>query len=418
MTTIETVPTLELTPDDLAGVADELSAYHAIFAPLYTRREQREWALLYQRGLVSDLPRKSVEPIVLSLHGADENAIRAVQQFVNAGAWNDTAILQRHWQQVDEEIGDADGLILVDGSDFPKKGTESVGVQRQYCGQLGKRANCQAGVFLGYASAHGSTLLDRRLYLPEPWVSDPAFAERRRKCGLPDDISFKTKPALALEMLQAVVQAGTLRARWLACDEGFGRDTGFLSAVAELGLYFIAEVPHDTRVWTERPETAVPVWRGRGPKPSKARVVAEAPAPLTVRALADAVPAAEWQEVAFAEGAKGVQVADIKLLRVVSVRDGLPGPEVWLLLRINRETGELKTFVSNAPEDVAAERLIRVSAMRWPIEACFETGKQVLGMGDYEIRSWVGWHHHMTLVILAHGFLMRLHRRLKKSQAN
>lgn len=246
MTTIETVPTLDLSPDDLVGVADELGAYHAIFAPLYTRREQREWALLYQRGLVSDLPRKSVEPIVLSLHGADENAIRAVQQFVNAGAWDDTPILQRHWQQVDEEIGDEDGLLLADGSDFPKKGTESVGVQRQYCGQRGKRANCQAGVFLGYASAHGSTLLDRRRYLPEPWVSAPAFAERRRKCGLPDDIRFKTKPALALEMLKAVVQAGTLRARWLACDEGFGRDTAFLDAVAELGLYFIAEVPHDT----------------------------------------------------------------------------------------------------------------------------------------------------------------------------
>jgi SRSO17 transposase len=162
-TVIETAPALELRPQDVNRLVDELRASHAIYSPLFQRREQREWAADYLHGLLLDIPRKSIEPMVLALRGDDANAIRAMPQFVSDGAWTDPPILERHWHEVDQTLGDEDGVLTLDGSDFLQQGRESVGVKRQYCGEVGKRANCQAGVFLGYASAFGYTVLDRRL---------------------------------------------------------------------------------------------------------------------------------------------------------------------------------------------------------------------------------------------------------------
>ena len=405
---VVTAPTLDLTPGEVAGLVEELQDYHTIYAPFFQRREQREWSATYLRGLLADLPRKSVEPMVLALVGADRDAVRGLQHFVSAGPWDDDAILQRHWQEVAQTLGDDDGVLTLDGSDFPKQGKESVGVKRQYCGEVGKRANCQAGVFLGYASRHGYTLLDRRLYLPEEWVEDTAYAGRREACGVPTGTAFQTKPALGGTMIQAVRQAGTLPCRWVACDEGFGRDTALLDQLAALGLWYYAEVPHDTRVWLERPVTAVPAWSGRGRKPTRAQLVEPAPTPQTVADVAAALPARAWSPQLIKEGSKGPITADFALVRAVAVRDGLPGPEVWLVLRRNPEMGELKTYLSNAPAATPLVTLVRLSGMRWPIERCFEEGKQHLGLGDYEVRSWRGWHHHTTLVILAHFFLVRL----------
>ena len=405
---IATAPTLELTPQDIATLVDELHAYHAIYAPLFQRREQREWSAKYLHGLLLALPRKSIEPMVLALEGADRNAVRAMQQFLSESAWDDAAILRRHWQEVEATLGDDEGVLTLDGSDFPKQGDHSVGVKRQYCGELGKRANCQAGVFLGYASRHGYTLLDRRLYLPQEWLADAAYAARREACGVPADTPFLTKPQLGGAMIRAVRQAGTLRCRWVACDEGFGRDTALLDHIAAEGLWYYAEVPHDTRVWVARPATAVPTWSGRGRPPTREQLAADAPAPQAVAELAAALPTSAWSRQLVQEGSKGPLVADFAALRVVAVRDDLPGPAVWLLLRRNVETGELKTYLSNAPVETPLPTLVRLSGMRWPIERCFEEGKQLLGLGDYEVRSWRGWHHHLTLCILAHFFLVRL----------
>src|SRR5687767_4042808 len=160
ITAIDTAPVMDLRPPDVDSLVEELQAYHAIYSPLFQRREQRQWSAEYLRGLLLEIPRKSIEPMMLALQGADQNAIRAMQQFVGEGAWNDDAILKRHWREVDETLGDEDGVLTLDGSDFLKQGTESVGVKRQYCGEVDKRANCQAGVFLGYASSAGYTLLD------------------------------------------------------------------------------------------------------------------------------------------------------------------------------------------------------------------------------------------------------------------
>jgi len=160
---IETSPVLNLTAEDVEGLLEELETYHGIYQPLFGRREQREWSKKYLMGLLMQLPRKSVEPMVLALAGASEKAVRAMQQFISEGAWADALLLGQHWREVAKDLGEAAGVLTLDGSDLHKQGKESVGVKRQYCGELGKRANCQAGVFVGYSSSHGYALLDRRL---------------------------------------------------------------------------------------------------------------------------------------------------------------------------------------------------------------------------------------------------------------
>jgi SRSO17 transposase len=410
---IEMPPEMNLAPKDLDGLLDEVHEYQGAYRPLFGRREQREKSERYLYGLLSpEIRNKAIEPMMLELAGDNESEIRAMQHFISEGAWDDDAVLAQHWREVAKDLGDAEGVFTLDGSDFPKQGKESVGVKRQWCGELGKRANCQAGVFLGYVSPKGYTLLHRRLYLPEEWVKDEAYAERRQKCGVPTEITFQTKPALGLEMLKEVHQAGTLPGRWLACDEAFGRSTQFLDQVADLGLWYYAEVPRDTRVWLERPATHVPPWSGRGRKPTRERLAAEAPDPQSVAEVAASLPAASWSQHTIKEGSKGPIVADFAILRVIAVRDDMPGPQVWLVFRRACSTGELKVYLSNAPEGTPLLTLVRLGGMRWPIETCFEDGKQLVGMGDYQVRSWIGWHHHMTMCILAHFFLVRLQLRL------
>jgi SRSO17 transposase len=412
---IETVEKLEITLQDITELMRPLKEFHAIFSPLFARREQREWAEIYLLGLLSpEMDRKSIEPMVLNLKGADGNAVRAVQQFIGEGGWTDDPIRKRHWQEVERTLGEEDGVIPLDGSDFPKQGKESAGVKRQYCGQLGKRANCQAGVFAGYVSSKGYTLLDSRLYMPEEWFNKE-YADRRKKCRIPKEIRFQTKNELAWEMLEAIDREGTLRFRWVVCDEAFGCDTWLLDQIAGLKRWYFAEVPRNTQVWTHRPKMAVPLWSGRGRKPKRPTLLDGQPLPHAVHDIADFLPVERWSRHTIKEGSKGPIVADFAALRVIGVRAGLPGPEVWLVLRRNIDTGEVKFYLSNAPAEMELTTLVRMSGMRWPIDICFEDGKQLLGMGDYEVRSWIGWYHHMTLCMLAHYFLVRLQQQFKKN---
>jgi len=245
-------PELHLRAADLERIAADLVAYHARFAPLFARQEQRDWAEVYLRGLlVADVPRKNVEALAVRLLGAEDGAdrrVRALQHFVGAGAWDDDAILAEHQRCVDETLGDADGVLIIDGSDVPKQGTHSAGVARQWCGATGKKDNCQAGVFLGYASRKGATLLDRRLYLPAAWFTE-AYADRWQACLIPADTPFQTKHALAGDLVERAVRRGTLHARWVTCDEGFGDDPAFLARLDTLDLAYLAEAPCDTQVW-------------------------------------------------------------------------------------------------------------------------------------------------------------------------
>jgi SRSO17 transposase len=225
--------------------------------------------------VLASLPRKSIEPMVLAVDGVAPKAVRAVQSFMSEGRWDDEGLLHQHWQEVETVLGADDGVLMVDGSDLPKQGVHAIGVKRQYCGALGKRATCQAGVCVGYGSPQGSTVLDRRLSMPAEWLTDDASAARRRQCGLPPEIACKTKPALAQDMLAAVVQAQTLRCRWVGADAACGGDTGFVEGVAGLGLWSFAAVPPHAGLgsapghprpavaWTRTPPAAGTPRRGR-----------------------------------------------------------------------------------------------------------------------------------------------------------
>jgi SRSO17 transposase len=424
-------PSERLTRADARALADAFAEYHAHFAPLFARREQRQWAEVYLRGLLgAEVPRKNVEAMALRLLGAGpgaERRVRAVQQFIGEGAWDDAPILAEHQRLVEQTLGEDDGVLILDGSDFPKQGTHSVGVAPQWCGATGKKDNCQAGVFLAYASRRGATLLDRRLYLPDVWFS-AAYRARWEACRIPAGTPFRTKHELAAELVEALRAGQHLRARWVVCDEGYGDSPALLDRLAATGLWYLAEVACDTQVWplaeadgqTRRPQpqTWVPPQTAsrKGPVPRRPRLHPASPAKVRVDAIAQQWPAGAWHRYRLLEGAKGPLVADLLALRVVSGRDKLPGPEVWVVIRrkVSGPTAvpEWKYYLSNAPPQTLLEAFARVSGMRWPIETCFEDAKGDLGMDQYELRFWRGWHHHMTLVLLAHHFLVRWQRRL------
>jgi SRSO17 transposase len=409
----EAPPPLDLSSEEIAALAEELGDDHAAFADLYYRKEQAYWGYKYLQGLMLPLERKSIEPMALALDGGD---VQAMPQCIGQGQWQDDMLRRRHWRLVEETLGEADGVDIVDGSDVPKPGEYAVGVARQWCGHLGNVDHGQAGVFAAYASRKGYTLLDRRRYLPEEWF-DVAHRERWGKCGIPAETLFKTKQALALEMVQAIVTEGGLRFRWLTCDEAFGRDGAFLDGIAALGRGYVAEVPHDTQVWLTHPATAVPTWTGRGRRPRKARLVPGEPAPQRVDQLAAAVPLDEWHPSLIKEGSNGPLLAEFAFHRGVAVRAGLPGPDVWLVFRRGLgENPELKVSLSNAPAHTPVTALVRVAGMRWPIETAFEESKGGLGLDHYEVRSWLGWHHHLTLCLLAHHFLVRARQRVKRGR--
>jgi SRSO17 transposase len=332
---------------------------------------------------------------------------------------------------VNETLGEEDGVLIIDSSDFPKQGYHSAGVAPQWCGHTGKKDNCQAGVFVGYASRKGATLLDRRLYLPESW-----FAEDHRAlwqgCQIPDEITFQTKHELAAELVEQIMASGRIRARWVACDEGYGDSPAFLHLLDATGLWYLAEVPCDTKVWPlldmdgqtgrARPHSWVrpQVASRKGPVPSRERLHPDSPAKVEVQELAKQWPASFWHRFRLLEGHKGPLVADFLVLRAILPLDRLPGPEIWVVIRRkisgSAEEPEWKFYLSNAPPETPLATFVRVSGMRWPIETCFAEGKGELGMDHYELRFWRGWHHHMTMVILAHHFLVRGPQRLNQRE--
>ena len=398
------LPDVALSRADIASVRGRLRSYQARHAPFFGRRELRGHLRTYLQGLPGDEPRKSIERMVLRRHGADLNAVRTQQLFLRKARWDDGPILAAHRELVAATLGEDEGVLAIDGTDLPKDGVESVGVARQYCGQLGKRANCQAAVYAAYVGRGAAALVDRRLYLNRDWVSGDSHAERRRRTGVPEGTPFRTKPQLALDMLTNLVAEGTLPVRWVVCDEGFGSSHDFLDGVAGLGLGYLAEVPRNTQVWTTRPQRTGPPSRPVFSRP-----------PQEVGAVADRLPRAAWRPFILREGSKGPQAILCAVLRVTARRGPEPGPNAWLLLRRNPATDELKCYLCNGPADMAPERLVWLAGLRWPIEQCFRDGRQLFGLGDCEGRSWQGWHRHATLVMPAHFFVVRETLRLKKN---
>jgi SRSO17 transposase len=396
------VPACNLAPRDVEALVADLATYADHFLPAFPRKDQAPWAHRYLQGLLSDSTRKSIEPMALALGFP----IRSMQAFIGESPWPTTPLLHHHQQLVAQTLGQDDAVILVDESGMPKQGQHSAAVAPQYCGALGKVANCQVGVYLGYASRKGYTLLSGQLFVPECWFADDHVA-LCDDVGLPSDLTFKTKPELALELVQDLVKRKVVPARWLAADALYGDSPAFRDAIADLDLWYFTEVACSTRIWRRHPALIIPPWSGKGRKPTRKRLKTPSNRPYRVDELLRRLPKTAWVRGTVKEGSKGPIVCDFAFVRVSECRQGLPGPRLWLVLRRNvASPSEVKYYFSNAPEEIDTLELVRMSGMRWPVELSFEEGKQELGMDQYETRSWLGWHHHMLLVMLAHHFLV------------
>lgn len=395
-----------ITPDEVKKLGQLLLDYHNNFRECYTHINQVMFGETYLAGLMSNLERKSVEPI--ALHFLEEDDVRGLQRFFKNAPWLYNKMLGMYQSRLSPIVAHPDAMLTLDGSDFPKKGNESVGVARQHCGILGKTENCQAGVFVGYSSIKGYGLLNCRLYMPKKWF-DPEYEDRRYACAVPPDLKFMTKLEIALELIKDIKESGNFPAKWLGCDSAFGSNKDFIDTIAD-SFYYFADVQSNTRIFTLDVQVGVPEYKGKGPRPHKLQALTQ---PINVSDIAQntEIP---WQTKVLGEGAKGPIVAEIKCLRVYEYRDGMPGRECWLYIRKYAD-GKIKYSLSNAPENTPIETLDHVALMRWPIEQCFEECKSDLGMDHYEIRSWPGWHRHMLFVFLAQLFLLEVRMMFKKN---
>jgi SRSO17 transposase len=388
---------------DFDRVADAFRAFHQRFAPLFGRPETRRRSEQYLRGLlVQQTDRRNAENLAEAVDGATP---RALQRLLTEAPWPAEPVITALQAYLAPRLADPDGVLVVDDTGFAKQGRHSVGVARQYSGTLGKVGNCQIGVFLGYVAPRGHALIDRRLYLPRAWVEDHP---RRARAGVPATITYQTKAELALAMLCRAKEGGHLTGRWVTGDEGYGAVPSFRDALDAGGWWYVLEVPSTTPVFAAPAATAVPAWAGRGRKPSKPRLVEDAPRPQPARELTAPGPPPAWQALTVAEGAQGPRTYQFAARRVWESREGLPGRACWLVRRRNPDGTEPKYYLSNAPADAPLARLGQVGAWRWPIETLFQAGKGEAGLDEYEVRGWRGWQHHITLALLAGAFLLTM----------
>ncbi len=404
-----------MTLDDVRTAAEQLVDFHERFAPLFGKEQAQLHACDYIKGLMVCPERKSIEPIALLVGHGD---VSGLQKFVNAAPWADDEVLDEAQSLfVDELVPTAAGtpvgtVGVIDESAFTKKGAQSAGVARQHNGRLGKEDNCQVGVFLIGVTPGGSALLDHQLFLPESWcAATPEAQDRRERAHIPEGLPFRTKPQIAAELVRNLVVTGTVTLDWIVADEEYGRAGHFLDELETLEQRYLVEVPVTTAVWTADPARCIPAYSGRGRKPT----APAREAVRTVAALAAELPASAWQALQVREGSIGPLVFEFAAVRVWSMRHRKPGPPVWLLIRRSLEDKpEVKYYISNAPAETPLETLSLVACTRCQVETFFEDCKSYLGMAQYETRSWVAWHHHMTLVGLAHLFVTLTRKRLKK----
>jgi SRSO17 transposase len=363
----------------------------------------------YCTGLMLPLARKSVEPMAASLDPQHVSARhQALHHFVAKSEWSDTAVLAGVRDWVTPALGLESGCYwIVDDTGFPKKGRHSVGVARQYCGQLGKQDNCQVAVSLSLASTQGSVPIAYQLYLPQDWADD---AVRRQAAGVPEEVAFATKPDIALAQMRGALGQG-VRPGVVLADAAYGDETAFRDGLTTLGLLYAVGIRPATTVWAPGTAPLPPKpWVGRGIKPTKLR---REPGnePVSVKALAMSLPLQAWQTVTWREGTNAELSGRFAALRVRPAhRDYLQTEmraEEWLLIEWPEgEKEPVKYFLSTAPEYASLAQLVFVAKMRWRIERDYQDLKQDFGLGHFEGRGWRGFHHHATLSIAAYGFLM------------
>lgn len=387
-----------VTANQIKPVLENLATYMVRYTSHLCDRRQVPHANTYVRGLLSDLERKTIVPIA---DQAEQDEPRGLHRFVGEGRFDDGPLMAELQKHVAEEIGDPAGIIVGDPSCFQKKGDDSVGVQRQYNGRLGKTDNCQKACFLGYVAPEGAALIDRRLYLPETWSND---AGAREKCHIPEDVTFRTSPELTL----AMIDKATVPYEWFVGDEEFGRVPSFRAALRESKrkkLYAI-EIPSNLHV---RPV--------RHDRKGNAVVAAE----QRVSDLARTLKPGSWNRILVKEGTKEpiyVQAADIEVLTKAEGAHTFDVEERLVIIRTLGSKVEYKYVITNAKKgSICIGAIVRVLLARHVVEELFQRAKGEAGLADYEVRSWVGWHHHMTLALLASWFLELERRRFRDGSA-
>lgn len=379
-----------LTPDAVRGCQDRITTFLQRYLPRFYRAEQRTHAALVIRGLLSGLHRKTCEPIAVEA-GVHR---KPVQNFVGAGGWDDEAVMAELRGHAREVLGHPDAVLILDPSAFPKSGPDSCGVARQWCGRLGKQDNCQLGVFLAYAAPGGYAPLDRRLYLPKDWADDPA---RRAKCHVPKGVEFQESWRIAVDLLQRCRK--DLPHAWVTGDDELGRPAQFRGWLRRHGERYVLDVPCNTSVRDLECRRPPRRHAGRGRK----REVPFRRADAWVARQPDS----RWTRLTVRDGERGPLQVDAMTVRVRAKEGRRVGPEERLVvMRTVEATPRTDYSLSNAGPEVPLSELVRVRFTRHRIEEVFGAAKGEVGLGQYEVRSWVGWHHHMTLSFLALWFLI------------
>jgi len=389
----------EVHPGLLRGVAARLEEFVRPFAESLGSDARRRNATRYVQGLLSSLGAKNVEAIAY-LHDRERQGL---QKFIGQADWDHTPLVAELARQVGAELGEPDAVLVFDPSAFPKRGAESVGVQRQWCGRLGKLENCQVGVYLAYVSRREHALVDVRLYLPEEWTR---ARKRMRDAGVPRGVRFRTRHQLILDMLDE--HGGRLPHAWVSGDGELGRSSWLRQQLRGRGEAYLLSVPPNTSV---RDLAAEVPYAGCGRYPK---------APFTrIDRWAAARPAAAWQTVEVRDAEKGPLVVQVArgLVQALTERRPSEAAELAVAVRERQPDGTWKHdyLLSNAPLDTPLAEFARVFKARHRVEECLKRAKGEAGLADYQVRTWAGWHHHQALSLIATWFLTRETRRGKKA---
>jgi SRSO17 transposase len=390
----------------LKALRRNLSTFVSYFRPCIKTKPSRRHFKTYVAGQVSDLERKNVAAMALNAGVRP----RTLQEFVGVHLWNHLAARDRVQQRVMERHADPNAIAEIDETSFAKKGHKTAGVKRQYCGATGKIDNCVVTVHLGYVTSGFHALLDGDLYLPEDWLADP---ERCREAGIPDTVVYRPKWRIALDLLEHALANG-VRFEWLTADEVYGECAAFRGQVGEWGLSYVVEVPCSLTGWTKRPRVVVPpkVPGRAGRRPSRPRLACNARPPRRLDALWKR-GGPSWEAFHIKNTQLGPVVWEARLVRFFPVADGVPGEPCWLVVARNVLDGEVKYFLSNAPEDTPAEVILHVAFSRCHIEQLFKESKGEVGLDHFEVRRYLALQRHLILSMVSLLFLEEQTQRLR-----
>jgi SRSO17 transposase len=414
MTSMNKTYTPELAPEVLLRLRD----YADRFQDLFRYPAQSAWSGVYLRGLLEDGERKSIEPMAARVPRPPQlqdikDPAQALQQFVSQSPWDEQQVWKRYRSVMAESLASPRGIFVIDDTGFPKQGKHSVGVQRQYCGQLGKRANCQVAVTVHYVSPQGHFPTALRLYVPKSWTSSP---ERLEGAGVPEPYrQERTKGQIALDLLDRVRSEDLLPGDLVITDAGYGVSQPFREGLERRQLFYIAGVTPEMVVFTEEPRWVWPVASTRGRPRSNPHLADDSPRPVSLKLLAQRLPR---RKVTWREGTKGKLAAKFAWVRVWPGQDWAQGrcagaEPIWLLIE-ERADGKIQYAFSNLPVRTRRIQAVRLWKSRWPVEQGYQQMKEELGLNHFEGRSWRGFHHHACLVMLAYGFLTLEQLRKKK----